>query len=580
MASENSIKPSRRAILGSAGGLLAVPLVADHPAHGTASAPRAKPLASFAELAASQGADGVGTKRGSLGSVTDMLALDARAHGVIGDGHADDTKAVRALLDACARQGGRIAYFGQLTVRITGPLVSRGVGIVFDTASYGGEGAPGFIASGTGYTVLTVSGSVPDFCLTITGEGRADIEDSGRIAGDRRARINGIDFGTNDAPFAMANVRWVRVHNLAGYGIRHTQCWDCTFLSVSVERCGREGVYAFEVVGDARRSCNETTWVRLHVEQSIGGAIRIDPGTLSCTFSKIHSERAIPSGSMPTWLFGGSCIYDSARLTALDPAHASVSIIGNQMDVRNLRAEGEIRVIVNASGGTITFHNPGAVLQPAPNQNGIVNIVGGVISLCALGAGWNLIGCQIGRLEVGFMSPGQWSTLTGCAVGELVPQDGVDQGELVLNATRVASATIAAGGRLRALHLTNNSRLTAKDGMLVCRDQFLGVDTSSRIEGNVSLRRASLRLAGVIAGQLGVDGAVHDARAEDTAIVEKGVTGWGSPTIAGTQGAWSVNLMANVEAPMKPRPGGGRQAIMGWRYVAHAWRPVRIEIEE
>lgn len=571
MTQNGSDQLSRRAVLGTAGVAFAVPLIGDQPAVGARPAPTARPLGSLAELARPTGAEGVGTLGGSLAAVVDRLPRDAQAHGVIGDGRSDDTRAVQAFLDRCAEQGGRIAYFGSLVVRITGPLRTK-VGIVFDPASYGGAGTPGFIASGRGYTALTVLGSVADFCVTLTGEGTADITEDGHIASDRRPAINGIAFGTDDEPFAMSTIRSVRVNNLAGIGIRHAQCWDSTFLSVSVERCGTATAYAFEVVGDGRRSCNETTWARVHVEQAVGGAIRVDPGTLSCTFVKIHSERAIARPGIPTWFLGGSCLYDSVRLTAANPTEAGLTIVSNQAEFRNLRAEQEIRVTVNASGGTVNFHNPGAVMQPAPNQSGIINIVGGVLSVLGMGGGWNLFGSQVGRLEIGFMPAGMCSTLTGCVVAELVPQRGTDQGELVLIATRIAAATVSGAGRLRALHLNADSRVAGKDGSLHCVDQAVAVDASSRIEGNLTLQRATLRLAGTVTGNLAVQGAVHDVRAADGATVGGAVTGWGPPSVAANTGAWSVNLAANAV-------GGGGRIVIGWRYVAGKWRPTWMDGE-
>jgi len=573
MTRDDPSLPSRRTLLSTAGAALVAPLVGDQPSAARATQP-ARPLASMADLARPAGAEGVGTQRGTLASVVAALPLAAQAHGVVGDGRTDDTRAAQAFLDLCAKMGGRLAYFGALTVRITGPLTSRGVGIVFEPASYGAADGPGFLAAGAGYTALTVLGSVADFCVTVTGDGTVDIPENGRIAGDRRPQINGIAFGSDDEPFAMSTVRSVRVNNLAGFGVRHAQCWDSTFLSVSVERCGRDGLYAFEIAGDARRTCNETIWARIHVEQAVGGAIRVDPGALSCSFAKIHSERAIARAGMPTWLLGGACTYDSVRLSAMNPADARLAVIGNQTEFRNLRAEGGIPVTVDASGGTVNFHNPGAMLQPAPNQNGIVNIVGGVVSVLGMGGGWNLLGCRVGRLEVGFMSPGMFSTLTGCMVDEMAPQHGSDQGELVLSATQVANAVISGAGRLRGLHLRNNSRLTAGGGTLACADQLVAVDASSRIEGNVVLQRVVLRLAGKVTGNLAVRGPVHDARADDNAAVGGTVSGWGAPSVPASPGAWSVNLATSVDERAK-----GTIPVIGWRYGAGAWRPVRLNIE-
>lgn len=543
-------RPTRRSVLGGTSALLATSSIGDQAA----------------------AADRMATGIPAAGIPNpEALMLDARAFGVVGDGRHDDTRAVQAFLDLCAKQGGRVAYFGSLTVRITGPLVSR-VGIVFEPASYGGAGSAGFVASGTGFTALTVLGSVADFCVTLTGDGTMDIPANGAIQGDRRPRINGIAFGSTAEPFAMSTVRSVRVNNLAGFGVRHWQCWDVTFLSVSVERCGSADAYAFDVAGDAQHTCNETTWVRVQVEQAIGGAIRIDPGALSCTFLKIHGERAVARSTVPTWVFGGSCVYDSVRLTAMNPTEAVAHIISNQAEFRNLRAEDNIRVIVNASGGTVNFHNPGAVFQTALNQSGIVNIFGGVLAAINIGGGWNLFGSHIGRLEVGFMPAELFSTLTSCIVDDLAPQSGASQGALILTGTRATGATVVAGNRLRALHLHAGSSIVPRGGTLHCADQVIAIDATSSIKGDVRLQRVSLRLAGSVTGNLTIDGPVHDARADDSAAVGGTVRGWGPPTLPGTPGAWSANL----SPAMSP---ASKRFVAGWRYVNKAWHPARVDVE-
>ncbi len=229
-------------------------------------------------------------------------------------------------------------------------------------------------------------------------------------------------------------------------------------------------------------------------------------------------------------------------------------------------------MLVNASGGTVTFHNPGANLEPAPDQSGIINVLGGVMSALRIGAGWNLRGCQIGRLEAGFMPAGLSALVTGCAIDQFGPQPGTDQGEVVMVASRVEKGIVSGPGRLRGLHLRANSRFVAKDGMLRCVDQTIFVDESSHIEGDVVLERVRLRLAGTLIGKLFVKGPVHDARATDTARVEGQVTGWGPPTEAGQAGGWSANIA------MQAAVGGGR-IISGWRHAAGAWHPVYLAVE-
>lgn len=405
--------------------------------------------------------------------------------GVVGDGRADDTKAAQAFLDSCAERGIGIADFGRMVVRISGPLHARGVGVVFDTMSYGKPGDPGILVTGSGYTALTVTGAIVDFCATVYGGGDATVGPGGRIERDSRPAVTGIAFGDekSSAAFLASVVRHARAYRLNGTGIRHRRCWDTTFLAVSVEQCGNATAYAFDVAGSPNDTCNETHWVRVQVESSVGRAIRVDPWTLACTFGQVHSERTQGIGDGAAWVLGGSCAMSSVRLSAVDGAAAGVQLISNQLTIVHLRAEDGIRVVIDASGGVINLHNPGGVLEPKRDQSGRINVIGGVISVLSMGAGWSIMGAAIGRLEAGYMPPGTHSLISGCDIKDLVPQPGASQGELVLSGCTASGAAATAEGRLRRLRLVGGTVFTRSAAAVGVPAGVEVADASSSISG-------------------------------------------------------------------------------------------------
>ena len=115
----------------------------------------------------------------------------ARDLGVAGDGVSDDTIAMnRAFREAAAQRA--ILYCGKMRIKISGPLYSQGCpGLLFDEASFGvdPDEDPGIIASGTGYTMLSLWGFVSAFNATFFGEAPAQA-------------VNGVITG-NDIPASV-----------------------------------------------------------------------------------------------------------------------------------------------------------------------------------------------------------------------------------------------------------------------------------------------------------------------------------------------------------------------------------------
>lgn len=498
-------------------------------------------------------------------------ALYAGDHGIIGNGRIDETALVQAFLDLCQATGGSIAYFGTMQVRLGGPLVST-VGIVFDPVGYGEAGAPGFYVTGSGYTALTVVGGVADFNVTVAGYGEAHHGPDGAIVRDSRPRVNGIAFGTPDErhPFAASVVRQARAFKLAGFGIRHTTCYDCTFMAVSVEQCGTEGQYAFEVAGSAGQNCNESIWVRLQVESSACRAIFVHPNTLSCAFGKLHSERATARRGDPVWVLGGACSYDAVRLHATNPAAATARIVGQQTTLSNLRLDDytEVPVEVDATNGCIVFQNPLATLVPVLNQNGRVVVFGGSVNALRIGAGWSFFGTDLARLEIGFMGTGGRAKLTNCQIGTFVPQADQTTGVVCFQGSEIGSASfVTARGRMARVELLGGTHCASPLGARMAY-QSIFVDSSSTIRGDVSLDHCALTLFGTIDGDLTVVAAPQSLAGMD-AVVTGAVRGWTYPQasdLLGTHrpGMFCKNLDMTSDVHDHAR-------VMGWTFSGRQW---------
>jgi len=287
------------------------------------------------------------------GGLTDgdvLTYINAKDYGVVGDGATDDTVSLQAALTAGYTLK-RVVNCGALVCKITAPaavtagafvvgtgytiktvgttnftlvgasastigvhfvatgvgagtgtatpcaLTVRGPGLVFDYiahgANYNGSDAttaePGILATGTGYTAVLI-GEKPQYIRFAL---------YGNNAGARPV-LNGVVFQNA----LMGVVNHVRVYGLAGFGVKINKVWDTIFDTLSLEYCGNDANYAFSINNDGMTS-NEIHVTRLQVETAVNRAILIHPDTLSCTFSKIHSERATVSVTASTALVTG-----------------------------------------------------------------------------------------------------------------------------------------------------------------------------------------------------------------------------------------------------------------------------------
>lgn len=494
--------------------------------------------------------------------------------GISGRDDVDETRQVQLFLDACAAAGGRIAHFGGMRVRISGPLIARNVGIVFDRQSYGVTD-PGFYVTGRGYTALTVTGLVPDFNVAIYGSGGAEYGADGRIVRDTRPPVNGFQFGDpgEKEPLMSSTIRYARAYKLSGFGIRHTICFDNTFVAQSVEECGNARTPAFEVSGSPTGNCNESVWLRVQVELCAGQSILIHPNTLMCVFAKIHSERATAVAGTTTWLLGGACEFGSVRCQANNPDRATMRIVSAQAECRNFRVEGNIPIEIDATGGVVDFHNPIVTMKPAPDQNGRVTVTGGQVRALAVGAEWTFVGTRIDLLELGFMPPGLHALAMGCEIRLVQPQDGRSDGELILQGSRATGAIWNGRGRLRHLHVLGGSRFVAANGTLDVVNQTVTVDAGSTITGRVSVRQAALKLYGRIEGDLLVAAPAQSIAGSDASVTGQ-VAGWDRPRARDTLGDCPDGSYCKHLAPVRVATRGGAALLTGWIHAAGDWRAV------
>lgn len=492
--------------------------------------------------------------------------LYAGDHGIVGNGRIDETIKVQAFLDLCRANGGCIAYFGTMRVQLSGPLVST-VGIVFDPLGYGEADSPGFYVTGSGYTALTVTGGVADFNVTVAGFGEARQDANGVIVADTRPRVNGIAFGDpdQDRPLAASVIRQARAFKLAGFGVRHITCYDCTFTAISVEQCGTATQHAFEVAGSAAFNCSESVWVRLQVERSACRAIFIHPNTLSCVFGKVHSEGTAARRGDPAWQLGGACSYDALRLHAIDPQLAAARIVGQQATLTNLRVDDydRIPVEVDATGGRVVFLNPIATLAPTPNQAGEIAVFGGAVNALRIGAGWSFSGTALTSLEIGFMGTGGSTRLSQCTVGRLEPQAGQTTGTVCISNSVVRLMTfVTATGRLARTEMLGGTHCSSPNGAHLAYQSVL-VDASSTLEGDVTLDHCALRLLGTVDGDLTVVAAPQSLAGMD-AVVTGTVQGWTFPQAHDLLGPHRPGMFCK-------NLGVAGGSVPGWIFAAGRW---------
>lgn len=288
--------------------------------------------------------------QGGLTSGDVLTYINAKDYKVVGDGVADDTAALQAALTAGYTEG-RVVNCGSLICKISAPtdvtagafvvgtgytiktvgttnfttigasastvgvhfvatgvgtgtgtatpcaLTVRGPGLVFDSVAIGSDydgsdittAEPGILATGTGYTAVLIAEKPQYIRFGLYGNN----------AGARPV-LNGVCFQNA----LMGVVNHVRVYGLDGFGIKINKVWDTIFDTLSTEYCGNDSQYAVSVNNDGMTS-NEMHITRLQVETASKRALFIDPDTLSCTFSKIHSERCTVATVAATALVTG-----------------------------------------------------------------------------------------------------------------------------------------------------------------------------------------------------------------------------------------------------------------------------------
>ena len=351
----------------------------------------------------------------------DMLWLED--FGVVGDGVTDDTVNVQKALTAGAAQQ-KVIYGGSLVCKISSALTMSGPGLVFDVVDYNLTTPPGFLAVGSGYTALTVTGRPQFFSCLVYGTGNA---------------VGGIYLNNPQ----LARFQIIGAYNLNGFGVKVDKMWDSVVESIDIMQCGNATDYAlsFNNAGDI---CNESVFGHIQVEKANTQAIYIDQQTQNCWFSHIHSEQATGNAAYTTWSLGGNRnAYGRIRLSANgSPTHTTCHMVLNNSSVLGYLTEGDIDTSVEVgSGSTATFSavEVQGTFHPEGSQYGTVIVLGGHInalsdpSITGLGMwlGGNgtgrllCYGCDITSLYVGFQYNGtigkpEWCVLVDCNIGAIV----------------------------------------------------------------------------------------------------------------------------------------------------------------
>ncbi len=297
--------------------------------------------------------------------LTNDQTLWAGDYGVIGDGVADDTAAMNYAL-AQAALAARTLYMGKMVVKITGPLTMTGPGLRWDAAGYGNVGDPGIYVTGSGYVALTVSGSPQEWVVSVYGTGNA---------------CQGILFSN----IQSATMLHTRVYNLAGYGSRIVEEFDCWWGTESVELCGTPSAYAWSIV-DGGGPSNMSHHIRVQVEQANTLAMSVGGNSLCIIIDAIHSERLRnPDNTKIAWSFdGAACAFTGGRFESSGTsANATLLMQGENCSYICFRAEGNIKVELAGSSGTgITVISPNfnGTAGEVPAQSGAIVILGGQIN--------------------------------------------------------------------------------------------------------------------------------------------------------------------------------------------------------
>lgn len=315
---------------------------------------------------------------GSATIVEDMIDPTDPLYGAKGDNVADDTAALNAAFVAAAAAS-KIVNGKSHKFKITADVNSQGCpGIIFDAVA--NSAGPGIYPTGnSGYT----SGA-----LIITGEPIAvyvGVYGTGNTLGGKPPL-----YFNNPQKAVIGSVR---VYDFASSGVQIDRCFDCVFVTISVELCGTASLYALSL-NDGGDTCNMSHFLRIQVEQANVLAIRISGNTLSCVFDSIHSERAVVVGSgaptsATTWDFGGgNCTYNNIRCTAVASGTSGyVWVRGANCVYQSLRVESSLNAVFagdNTSSITLIEANlTGANSEQSGNGGNIIFVGGNQATIAA-----------------------------------------------------------------------------------------------------------------------------------------------------------------------------------------------------
>lgn len=463
--------------------------------------------------------------------------------GVAGGGSDETAKVQEALDEAAATNkvvnGGNLVGVGITAITVSGP------GIVFDRASHGDAGGPGFLSLGSGHTAITTTGGniITDWNVSVRGSGNAS---------------NGVLFQNPILSF----IKNTRVFNLNGAGVTVNKCYDTVFGSISVEQCNASSAYAFSVNPDGDTS-NQSHFLRVQVEKAGPKAIHIDVNTLSCIFHNIHSEQAAPTAAVDTWFLGGiRGMYGVVNLESNSPdANATCHINGGALTIIGLLTVGAIDVTLESTG-LLTLISPEiqGTCHVVPSQTGKINIQGGNITTMPTDPGFLRVeGCVIGALTIGFANnpvDPTWARFIECDIATLASSSA-------LSAATFDGCVIAEGGNLlRGATVLINSTVTCasavahSSGVLIMRGSALNADLTYT-------NHAALRLVGgsAITGTVSCgDAGLVDFLMDDSCTVGGSSSGVGKPT----GGVHLRGARHSNPLPAEAGSGGSKYVVDGW----------------
>lgn len=553
--------------------------------------------ARYASKAAYEGAGGaalIGTNRGALDRRLDSLALYARDFGVVGDAASDangniigtdDTAAVQAFQNLCAALN-RIAYYGSLRPRLTGPVTIHNGSCVFDRQSFTatGEsagvsrGEPAFYVSGANYTALTVSGICTEFRVTVCGSGDATTDAAGNITADTRPNIRAFQFGNPlgaaNGTLILSHIGWARATKLAGKALAVVNAFDCIFGPLLTEGCGNAADYGF-AIEDGGNTTNECVFTYIQAEFGKQKALYISPNLVSCTFLKIHSERATSKDGVPAWVLGPAA-YSSVRLNSMNRL-GRCEIVAQYGKITGLKPE-NVRVAVNSTGGTFSIEDGqfSQGIEAASGSNGMVSLTSCSGYYHNVTQNWYLNKCAAEEVNVGACPDGYWPVLDHCRVNALRRTD--DTAAVEVCGGRVEALR---DGQWREIRITTNARVALEGGARSLSQCKLTLDATSKIVGNLTLTTVGFRFAGRIEGNLTLQGirqTLFAAPAEVTGTATNVGPPEGDSYLDGSpDGTWCKNIRpvilgaALASYTINDTSGVPRTVTTGGRYTIPAW---------